>query len=105
MGMSLSDLLAVKRKVVKVETPAGEVFVRELTVGEIRAWVADKDETLEKAKMLALSLSDEGGNPLADQSNVDALNSIPDSTAQPIYLAAMKLNGFIKDPVDPKPQA
>lgn len=97
MALTLADLLAAPFKTVKVETPIGEVFVSELSTRELRTWLGDKEEGKEKAKLVALSLSDEKGVALADLTQVDALNGLPDSVLQPIYLAALRLNGLIAE--------
>jgi hypothetical protein len=97
-------LQARKRRVEKVETPEGTLFVRSLTVGEKSRYEAGNYtlkggkpvlslETAE-ARFAALVLSDEDGKRLFSDEDAAQLQHVEAGRLEPALKAARRLNGM-----------
>lgn len=85
----------------KVDCPAlgGEVYVRQITVGERdvfeaasgRLKAADR-KRLARARIVALVTVDEAGEPLFREEDVEALAGKPNAALEPIVDAHVRLN-------------
>ena len=99
--MLREELLGLKRKQIKVDTPKGRVIVKELTAGEAGEYdnslysfskgeykINRKDA---KEKLVIASCYDEEGNKLFELKDIALVKQLPTSLIDKLFTAASEL--------------
>lgn len=96
--------VAVPPKLDSVDVPqlGGQVMLRELTAGERDAFEAAHVKNKERdfrARIVAATVCDADGARIFSAGDVPALSNLPATTLDPVFKAAVKINGLSDDDV------